>query len=127
MNSLQNPLNANYPQDVTQKPGENAVFIVYALKDLPDTIDKVKDVCANFSALIRSMRNRYPDMQFSCTIGFGADAWENVSFRSKETPRNCNRLKRSKELSLRLFLPPGIYYSTSAVSRWDCALSSPPL
>ena len=37
MNSLQNPLNANYPQDVTQKPGENAVFIVYALKDLPDT------------------------------------------------------------------------------------------
>ena len=40
MNSLQNPLNANYPQDVTQKPGENAVFIVYALKDLPDTIDK---------------------------------------------------------------------------------------
>lgn len=31
MNSLQNPLNANYPQDVTQKPGENAVFIVYAL------------------------------------------------------------------------------------------------
>ena len=25
MNSLQNPLNANYPQDVTQKPGENAV------------------------------------------------------------------------------------------------------
>ena len=76
MNSLQNPLNANYPQDVTQKPGENAVFIVYALKDLPDTIDKVKDVCANFSALIRSMRNRYPDMQFSCTIGFGADAWK---------------------------------------------------
>ena len=110
MNSLQNPLNANYPQDVTQKPGENAVFIVYALKDLPDTIDKVKDVCANFSALIRSMRNRYPDMQFSCTMGFGADAWT-----------------RSKELSLRLFLPPGIYYSTSAVSRWDCALSSPPL
>ena len=120
MNSLQNPLNANYPQDVTQKPGENAVFIVYALKDLPDTIDKVKDVCANFSALIRSMRNRYPDMDSGRMLG-------NVSFRSKETPKNCNRLKRSKELSLRLFLPPGIYYSTSAVSRWDCALSSPPL
>lgn len=126
MNSLQNPLNANYPQDVTQKPGENAVFIVYALKDLPDTIDKVKDVCANFSALIRSMRNRYPDMQFSCTIDSGR-MLGNASSRSKETPKNCNRLKRSKELSLRLFLPPGIYCSTSAVSRWDCALSSPPL
>lgn len=126
MNSLQNPLNANYPQDVTQKPGENAVFIVYALKDLPDTIDKVKDVCANFSALIRSMRNRYPDMQFSCTIGFGADAWIRF-FPEQGNPKELQPLKRSKELSLRLFLPPGIYYSTSAVSRWDCALSSPPL
>ena len=87
MNSLQNPLNANYPQDVTQKPGENAVFIVYALKDLPDTIDKVKDVCANFSALIRSMRNRYPDMQFSCTIGFGADAWKRILSGARKPQR----------------------------------------
>ena len=48
MNSLQNPLNANYPQDVTQKLGENAVFIVYALKDLPDTIHRT---CALISPL----------------------------------------------------------------------------
>ena len=38
---------------------ENVIFIVYALKDSPETLDKVKDVCANFSALIRSMRNRF--------------------------------------------------------------------
>lgn len=87
MNSLQNPLNANYPQDVTQKPGENAVFIVYALKDLPDTIDKVKDVCANFSALIRSMRNRYPDMQFSCTIGFGGGCLETLLSGARKPQR----------------------------------------
>ena len=35
MNSLQNPLNANYPQDVTQNRVRMRFFIVYALKDLP--------------------------------------------------------------------------------------------
>lgn len=66
----------NIPQDVIERPGENAIFIVYGLKQSADTVDRVKDVCANFSAMIRSMRNRFPDMQFSSTISFGADAWE---------------------------------------------------
>lgn len=78
MNSFQELVGGNYPQDVTAAQGENAIFIVYNLKQSPDTLDKVKDVCANFSALIRSMRNRFPDMQFSCTIGFGADAWSRL-------------------------------------------------
>ena len=106
MNSLQNPLNANYPQDVTQKPGENAVFIVYALKDLPDTIDKVKDVCANFSALIRSMRNRYPDMQFSCTIGFGADAWKRF-FPEQGNPKELQPFEEIKGVKLTAVSPRG--------------------
>ncbi len=75
MNPNQCPFGGNFPQDVVRKQGENAIFIVYKLKQLPDTSDKVKDVCSNFSALIRSMRNRFPEMQFSCTMGFGADAW----------------------------------------------------
>lgn len=106
MNSLQNPLDANYPQDVTQKPGENAVFIVYALKDLPDTIDKVKDVCANFSALIRSMRNRYPDMQFSCTIGFGADAWKRF-FPEQGNPKELQPFEEIKGVKLTAVSTPG--------------------
>ena len=106
MNSLQNPLNANYPQDVTQKPGENAVFIVYALKDLPDTIDKVKDVCANFSALIRSMRNRYPDIQFSCTIGFGADAWKRF-FPEQGNPKELQPFEEIKGVKLTAVSTPG--------------------
>lgn len=106
MNSLQNPLNTNYPQDVTQKPGENAVFIVYALKDLPDTIDKVKDVCANFSALIRSMRNRYPDMQFSCTIGFGADAWKRF-FPEQGNPKELQPFEEIKGVKLTAVSTPG--------------------
>ena len=78
MNSHQELFGGNIPQDVTGKQGENAIFIVYGLKQSDKTIKQVKDLCANFSALIRSMRNRFPEMQFSCTIGFGADAWKQL-------------------------------------------------
>ncbi len=61
MNPYQNSFGGNIPQDVAGKQGENVIFIVYTLKDTPETLDKVKDVCANFSAMIRSMRNRFPD------------------------------------------------------------------
>ena len=78
MNSHQGLFGGNIPHDVTGKQGENAIFIVYGLKQSNNTIKQVKDLCANFSALIRSMRNRFPEMQFSCTIGFGADAWKQL-------------------------------------------------
>lgn len=62
MNSHQGLFGGNIPQDVTGKQGENAIFIVYGLKQSDNTIKQVKDLCANFSALIRSMRNRFPEM-----------------------------------------------------------------
>ena len=58
----------NIPQDVTERAGENAVFIVYGLKETPRTADRIKDLCANSSAMIRSIRNRFPDMQFSLSL-----------------------------------------------------------
>lgn len=95
MNPFQNPFNGSMPQDVTQRQGENAIFIVYGLKDVPDMLDKVKDVCANFTALIRSMRNRYPDQHFSCTIGFGADAWKRL-FPKENTPKELKTFQEIK-------------------------------
>lgn len=75
----------NFPQAVTEHPGENAIFIVYGLLDTPNTQEKVKDVCANFSALIRSMQNRFPDAKFCATLGFGADAWSKL-FPDQQKP-----------------------------------------
>lgn len=95
MNTYQNSFDGNIPQDVTARPGENAIFIVYSLKHSADTFEKVKDVCANFSAMIRSMRNRFPDMQFSCTIGFGADAWSQL-FPKKAKPKELSTFKEIK-------------------------------
>jgi len=45
-------------QAVTDKPGENALFIVYGLLDTPNTQERVKEVCTSFSAIVRSMKIR---------------------------------------------------------------------
>lgn len=74
------------PQDVVGKAGKNAIFIVYKLLNENKTEDQVKDVCSNFSAMIRSMQNRFPDSGFSAVIGFGADAW-NTYFGSFGKPK----------------------------------------
>ena len=85
----------NIPQDVTERAGKNAVFIVYGLKETPRTADRIKDLCANFSAMIRSIRNRFPDMQFSCTMGFGADAWSRL-FPERPKPRELETFQEIK-------------------------------
>ena len=47
MNPYQNSFGGNIPQDVAGKQGENVIFIVYTLKDTPETLDKVKDACTD--------------------------------------------------------------------------------
>lgn len=95
MDHFHSPFSGNIPQDVVNKQGDNAIFIVYTLKESPEAIDKVKDVCANFSAMIRSMRNRFPDMQFSCIMGFGADAWSRL-FPEQSKPKDLVTFKEIK-------------------------------
>ena len=63
------------PQDVTNKPGENAIFMVFALTADEETSQKVKELCSNFAAIVRSMKNRFPEAEVSAVIGFGANAW----------------------------------------------------
>ncbi len=79
-----------YPQAVTAYPGQNAIFIVYKLLDTPDTSDKLKEICSDFSGMIRSMQNRFHDAQFCATMSFGADVWTN----------HFSHLGRPKELEV---------------------------
>lgn len=106
MNSHQELFGGNIPQDVTGKQGENAIFIVYGLKQSDNTIKQVKDLCANFSALIRSMRNRFPEMQFSCTIGFGADAWKQL-FTEQGNPKELKTFETIKGAKYTAVSTPG--------------------
>ena len=89
MNPFQNSFGGHIPQDVAGKQGENVIFIVYNLTDSPDTVDKVKDVCANFSAMIRSMRNRFPDLHCDNRSFFDIRARLNdVNFPLHNSPFN---------------------------------------
>lgn len=78
-----------HTQNVVGRPGENAFFLVYRLKDTPTTVDTVKQLCSNFAALARSMQNRYPDLEVNCVMGFGAEAWGYL-FPDRERPKELN-------------------------------------
>lgn len=106
MNSHQNPFAGNTPQDVTERQGENAIFIVYGLNQSPDAVDKVKDICANFSALIRSMRNRFPDAQFSSTISFSANVWDRI-FPGRGKPKELETFKEIRGSKYTAVSTPG--------------------
>ena len=66
------------PQNVTDKPGENAIFMVFGLTESENTIETVKELCDRFPVIIRSMRNRFPDHEISGVMGFGAEAWSRL-------------------------------------------------
>lgn len=120
MNPYQNPFDGNTPQDVTGKQGENAIFIVYGLKESPETVDKVKDVCANFSAMIRSMHNRFPDMQFSSIMGFGADAW-NRFFPEHNKPKELSPFQEIKGAKHTAVSTPGdLFFHIRAKQMGGC-------
>lgn len=82
-------------QDVTNKPGENAFFIIYGLIDKEGTREKVKNLCSNFSAIVRSMCTRFPDMEISAIMGFGADAWNRL-FPKEPRPKELNVFEEIK-------------------------------
>lgn len=82
----------NIAQDVTEKAGENTIFIVYKLLKTPVTNEKVKDVCANFATMIRSMRNRFPEMNFSATISFSYRAFD-LLFPQMSKPKELEPFK----------------------------------
>lgn len=83
------------PQDVVGKAGKNAIFIVYKILSKPDTTDRIKDVCGNFTGLIRSMQNRFPEGGFSAVVGFGAEAWK-IYFSDLGTPRELSPFEEIK-------------------------------
>lgn len=84
-----------HPQDVTNKPGENALFMVYGLTEKEDTAEKVKELCSNFAAIVRSMRNRMPELEISAIMGFGADAWEKL-FPDQPRPKELKTFEEIK-------------------------------
>ena len=83
------------PQSVTDKPGENAIFMVFGLLECENTVDTVKELCNRFPVIIRSMRNRFPDQEISGVMGFGVEAWSKL-FPEQPKPKELNPFEEIK-------------------------------
>ena len=74
------------PQDITRAPGTHAIFMVFGIKKGKKAADAVRDFCADFAVIPKSMRNRFPDQECSCLMGFGAEAWKRL-FPKRSRPK----------------------------------------
>jgi putative iron-dependent peroxidase len=72
-------------QDVTNTPGNHAIFITLGL-NRPDDIEPVKGVCGDLPAIVRSLRGRYPGEEISAVFGIGSDAWDHL-FPKRKKPK----------------------------------------
>ncbi len=109
-----------HSQDVTNKPGENALFMVFGLIENPETINKVKDLCSNFEAIVRSMRNRFPQNQISAIMGFGANAWSKL-FPTMAKPKELTVFQEIKGEKYTAVSTPGdLFFHIRSIKTADC-------
>ncbi len=95
MNENRKGINYMKYQDVTKTPGENSYFLVFNLLDKEKNRDELVSFCNNLSGLIRSMRTRFPALETSCVMGFGAEAWEQL-FPQLPKPKQLSPFKEIK-------------------------------
>ncbi|EMS5087470.1 Dyp-type peroxidase domain-containing protein, partial [Acinetobacter baumannii] len=82
-------------QPVTSHPGENALFIVLGLAQGDSVVEKVKDFAGKFSALTRSLSNRYPETKFNAILGFSSNAWD-ILFPQQAKPQELETFQEIK-------------------------------
>ena len=66
------------PQEVTQRLTRAAIFLVVTVNPGTDAVASVKSLCADLSALLRSVGFRDLEAKLSCVMGFGSDAWDRL-------------------------------------------------
>ncbi|MDR1776334.1 MAG: Dyp-type peroxidase [Desulfovibrio sp.] len=109
------------PQDVTLTPGENALFMVFGLNRGKRTPPAVRDLCSALPALVRSMRNRFPEAQVSCVMAFGAQAWKRL-FPRLSAPGELEPFKEIKGKKHTAVSTPGDLLFHIRGSRQDVCL-----
>ncbi len=111
------------PQDVTNTPGEHAIFMIFGLQNGNEALAKVKDLCADFTAVARSMRTRLPDSAISCVMGFGAEAWGRL-FPKRGKPKELEVFKEIKGSKYTAVSTPGDIFLHIRAARLDVCLEA---
>ena len=80
-------------QPVMSRPGENAMFIVLGINQNQGCVNTIIDFAANFSALTRSLNNRYPESHlmrlWDLAVMHGTDYFQRNLY-----PENWSHLKK---------------------------------
>ena len=63
---------------VIASPGKSVLFITLGINDNPQSYAKVIEFATGFSALLRSMQNRFYGENFNALMGIGSDAWDKL-------------------------------------------------
>ncbi|MDR2200382.1 MAG: Dyp-type peroxidase [Deltaproteobacteria bacterium] len=107
-------------QDVTFKPGNHAIFLVFGLNK-PDDTGPVKAICEDAPSFVRSLRNRYPAETVSCVLGFGSPAWDHL-FPRRKKPKELSPFAEIKGEKFTAPSTPGDLFFHIRSSRADLAV-----
>jgi len=66
------------PQPVTSPVTRTAIFLVVTLTSGEDSEKRIRALCRDLSALVRSIGHRSSEGQLSCVMGFGSKAWDRL-------------------------------------------------
>jgi porphyrinogen peroxidase len=66
------------PQPVTAALTRSAIFLVLSFNPGPENRALVRSLCGDLAALVRSVRQRDPEGELSCVVGFGSEAWDDL-------------------------------------------------
>lgn len=107
-------------QDVTKTPGESSYFLVFNLVDVDKNRDGLIDFFNNLSGIIRSMRTRFPALETSCVMGFGANAWSKL-FPHLNKPKELATFEEIKGSKFTAVSTPGdLFFHIRALNMSCC-------
>ena len=106
------------PQDVTNGPGEHAIFMVFGLRDEKGALNQVKEMCADFPVVARSLRTRLPASAVSCVMGFGSEAWDRL-FPGRGKPKELEVFREIRGAKHTAVSTPGDLFFHIRAARMD--------
>ena len=69
---------APVPQAVTASVTRTAIFLVVSINPGPENRTRVRSLCGDLAALVRSVGHRVPEGELSCVMSFGSEAWDQL-------------------------------------------------
>ena len=105
------------PQPVATPLTRAAIFLVLTVNWTPKSNSIVRSLCADLSALVRSVGFREQEGTLSCVMGMGSDAWDYVF--QKPRPKELHKFNEIRSGSRHAVSTPGDFLFHIRAQRMD--------